>query len=350
MRRLAATIALLALTSAPAAAAPTSSATLEIAPVDGGPRTLVVRAPESSDGFGRPAWSRDGSTLSVIGEGRTMTRGDKQLLRYPAIGGAPETASPLVTGYTATLSPDGTTLAELTDEGTASGRGGMVLRDVATGAVRVTVPQWAEGDDLYESEPEVCWSTDGRRAAIEVAERRDGAVHVVDVPSGRTLLRRSTRLGGVASTRCFAPDGRRLLLRNGRRLVIVDAETGGARTLPSWGRFVESAVWSPDGGRIAIGSGGDLALVDPITGWGPSYAVGGTDGLAWSPDGRALAFRTGGGDDSTGDDGPQTLSVVQADRFDAPRALVSPRRDDLGPFAWSPDGARIAITTWRYRR
>ena len=325
--------------------------TLEIAPLDGGPRTLVDKARDWSNGYTGIAWAPDGASVFAIGEkpsGEYLV----PVLRRHSVA-APRTATvvdPIRTGFEATVSPGGTAITETSDQGFTSGRGGVLVRDVATGAVKARMPQIAEGDDLYESTPSVCWSRDGSRVAISAKQRGGQALRVFDVRSGAQLLwgRGLEPIGA----QCFSPDGTQLLVersfREDREAGILDVATSRFRGLPQWNRDVDDAAWSPDGTRIAVAGDSDVALIDPATGWGPSYPAAGEPiedfgALRWSPDGQWVAYLVSG-DEYDGND----LRILPVAPVGPPRVLVAPKRATVGPFAWSPDSTRIAFGTYTY--
>ena len=329
-------------------------ATLEMVPVDGGPRTLLDRHEEPSNGFTGVAWTPDASAVVAIGE---AGRHNDPILRRHVPDGS-RTASviaPLAGVIEASVAPDGATVTESFDHASWSRRGGVLVRDVATGAVRARVPQVAEGDDLYESPPAVCWSRDGSRVAILAEEHAGVRLRVIDTRTGAVLLR--TREAAPTGAECFGPGGTQLLVTRPGRSVesppqtgVLDVATGAFRRLPSWGRIIAGAAWSPDGALIAIGDDSDIAIVDAVTGWGPSYPAGTVDGdevrtLRWAPDGRSVAAVVASDED---EQNPDELVVLGVTPNGAPRVLVQARTAGIGTFAWAPDGRRIAFATARY--
>lgn len=142
-------------------------------------------------------------------------------------------------------------------------------------------------------------SPDGRYLAITGAV--DGAreapfdtTSLVDLTTGEV---RGFREGWPVA---WAPDGR-LLVRDGRTLTLVDVESGASRRLYTLSALFDDvlrAAFSPDGARLAIQRGDKLIAVDVATGRiDASVARAWTFHLAgpgaWAPDGRLAIWDAG---------------------------------------------------------
>ena len=332
---------------------------VEVVPAGGGAPARLALHHRASNGFGSPTWSSAGM-VDVLGEEPTARGLRPAVFRYPAGGGGESVVAQLV-GFDAVLAPDGATVADIVDTGMRYGRGGVVLRDVTTGTVRAALAQSAEGDELYETPPDVCWSRDGRRAAVVAQEGRSATVRVVDVSSGRVLLRLPARGSVDPGAECFAPNGERLVVTGvpggGSRQPaagIVDVATGSMHVLPAWGRSSpRAAAWSPDGDRLALELGDQIAIVDPATGWGPALPVSDEAALEgnseiselrWSPTSDALAYLVQRDEDVLHTHA--TLVTLPVRPAGPPHTLVRPRRADIMGLGSSPDGTHIAYSAW----
>jgi hypothetical protein len=147
--------------------------------------------------------------------------------------------------------------------------GGDGRGDTAAGgppAAPLVPPAWRPGDRRV-----LAYVTTGGRVVLLDADRR--AVAWIAVNRGRPRALAWSR------------DGRTLAVATSKVLVLLDAETGRARTLPV--RGVRALAWSPDG-RLALVSGHSVIAVDgsrPRTLFTTTAALA---GLAWSPNGRWL--------------------------------------------------------------
>ncbi len=152
----------------------------------------------------------------------------------------------------------------------------------------------------------------------------------------------------------LSPDGRHVAVgdhdTDDPDVAVVDLSTGETTTHPlPQGRSVVPLAWSSDGRTMALllssestnpYSGGrikgDVAVLDLADDTSAVMAVGGATAVAFSPDGSALAV------ERSGTDGRE-VAIVDADG-DGER-LVQVDGLLAGPYAWSPDGRLLAITT-----
>ena len=170
----------------------------------------------------------------------------------------------------------------------------------------------------------------------------------VDVAEGRA----GGETQGDPAPMLLSPDGRYVAVgdhdTDDPDVEIVDLTTGETEThrLPQ-GRSVISAAWSADGQSLAIllsseptnpYSGGRIkgrfGILDLASGTTEVMSERGVTAVAFSPDGSALAV------ERSGENGAE-IAIVDS----AGRRLVEADGLLAGPYAWSPDGRLLAITT-----
>ena len=343
MRRLLA--AVLALAAIPAAA---HAETLELVPAGGGPATTIADDGDRYlNGFWQLTWASDGGSLLAVAD-----RGDAStLLRLPAVGGTPTPVRRLG-GFENLPSPDGGRVAELHDSGFATRRGGVLVRDVATGRVTARLAQNLGGDELYEGGVGMTWSRDGSLLAVSAVEKSGPTLRIVEAATGRIVLRRRGAPG--LSTQSFTPAGDRLAFSAPRnRAAILDLATGVVRRVGK--RRADDVAWSPDGTRLALLEYDALSVVDPATGEGPTVPLStskeswdyGYGTLAWSPDGARIVYALSFELWSAGIRGSVMVADV-AQGLGTPRPLVPRRRGTMSELRWSPAGDLLAFTFRRY--
>ena len=206
------------------------------------------------------------------------------------------------------------------------------------------------------------WSPDGTRVAfvsdrhVTDAEKRTGnrpppGLYTMTA-DGTDIRRLATGLGVALQPPAWSPDGRSLAVTGwrsedeARGLYVVQADGRGIVRLAD---AVSGGSWSPDGTRLAFADaedagvalytiaadGTDTRRVTIIFGWQRWAEVADPGGpwihtIAWSPDGSKLLYSCRAGQ----------FCVVTLDGEPVGEApLIGDRA------AWSPDGARIAVTS-----
>jgi Tol biopolymer transport system component len=207
------------------------------------------------------------------------------------------------------------------------------------------------------------WSPDGTKLALFRGPRGgarmspDAALYVVGTDGSREVSLpgcgrpRWSSCGDLFESKpTWAPDGTRLIVQRGGRLLMIDVVRRRFRHLTHGCErgfcFDLNPAWSPDGSRIAFArtegprsrslfsiepDGSGLKRLTTFPGWW-------TGGPVWSPDGRRIAF------DSVSEAGPR-IHVMAADGSDKTLLASGPRfRGPSGPF-WSPDGTQLVYAS-----
>jgi WD40 repeat protein len=229
-------------------------------------------------------------------------------------------------------SPDGTRLA-------AGSADGLVrVWDAQSGELQNTLSGHA-GFSLVLS-----FSQDGTRL---YTDSNDYTIKEWDLSPGHELLTLPGRIGSAP----FSPDGTKLALTAADgSLSVVDSHTGDV--LLSWqahSDWIEDIAWGPDDKLIATSSGNDLLwgsrndhtakIWEAATGQllkelpGDEYL--GFSQVAWSPDSSRLVTASM----------ERGISLIW-DRSSGELIRTTPEQDLILALAYSPDGQKIAVTSY----
>ncbi|MDA0164030.1 hypothetical protein OM076_27405 [Solirubrobacter ginsenosidimutans] len=179
--------------------------------------------------------------------------------------------------------------------------------------------------------PRIGWSADGSRVAVLVGRQ----LRVLDTATGAVLVQRASE--GDLGEQAFSPDASALVFIDDDRAYRLDIATGQTADL---GREATDAAWSTTG-RIALSSEDGIVVPGEA---GVRAANGGFNAL-WSPDGKTLAFSTFVTHDACTE--PDDAIAV-ASPGAAPTLLVGPSAGTPYGRAWAPDG-RLAVDVVQQR-
>jgi len=277
------------------------------------------------------------------------------------------------------ISPDGSKVAWIDSapnkiEGEPPSRSIYIkdLHDGGAGAKRIVDPgSMAQG---------LAWSMDGRLAFLSDADSHGQMQLYVAEKPGRAKPRKIGEFRGYLEQPQWSPDGKSIALLEiegisrvpgpteatapatgviastvtEKRLAIVNAGTGAARTISPADMYVYEFDWSPDSKNLAYlaapGDGDDnwynaeLYAIDAESGavrqiFKPAMQVA---NVRWSPDGKTIAFIAGLMSDEgvTGGD----IYAIPAEGGGRPRDLTPDRKASPNWFRWSPSSKQIILT------
>jgi dipeptidyl aminopeptidase/acylaminoacyl peptidase len=155
----------------------------------------------------------------------------------------------------------------------------------------------------------------------------------------------------------LSPDGRRVAYTaeagGARQAFILDLRNGSTRQLTASEKAVSDPQWAPDGAHLAFVRDDAIWLIG-TDGSRPTVVAdhpAGDRAPRWAPDGRQIAFlsRRRGWSQVWMLEAPLPRRGRPPSRPVAPEArAITPAGTDIDDFAWSPDGARMALTAQRH--
>jgi RNA polymerase sigma factor (sigma-70 family) len=245
---------------------------------------LIRQVPGVAGGVNQVSFSPDRKIMASSGNGQELALWDtatgKEIRRIPLSLKQFQTPSNVV------YSPDGKLVAVEEGEGKA-----VWLYDPATGKQVCTV----ENMKTSAYPMLLAFSPNGR--ILAALDRK--AIHLAEVPSGRSLPSIVPPKERYAVAAAFSPDGRTLAapdisLFNGVRMILWEVATGKERlAFPKPPGQIGNVAFSSDGRLLAAGGSGNMVYVwDALTGElltrlkGHQGAI---NSLAFSPDGHRLA-------------------------------------------------------------
>jgi len=223
---------------------------LQIADADGYDSKTIL---ESRQPLMSPAWSPDGNRLAYVS---FEDRNSAIYIQDIRTGQREKVVSGVGINSSPAFSPDGGRLAVTRS---LEGNPDIYVVDIATRQQRRLTTHEA-------IDTEASWAPDGS-AIVFTSDRGGGPQIYMMSPGGGDAKRVTFNLGNYNSRASYSPDGKKLVMVNGGsgfRIVVLDLETGGSRTLTG-SSLDESPSFAPNGSMIIYatmgGRGTELAAV-----------------------------------------------------------------------------------------
>jgi dipeptidyl aminopeptidase/acylaminoacyl peptidase len=188
------------------------------------------------------------------------------------LAGVPHTTRRFACRSALALSPDGRTLAVVSDQGAGTYEAWTLPATGGTAQRAITVPEHAVRS--------LCWSASGELLAA--ADRGGTELHQLyvrhpDGPVAPVSVDPEGKVQRLLSWNAASPDGRRVAFSSNARaatdmdIVIADLDTGAERQLLTGAAWHVAGGWSPDGTQLAVmrvldNTNQELLIVDPSTG------------------------------------------------------------------------------------
>ena len=221
-------------------------------------------------------------------------------------------------------SPDGSHIAYVSFEKKNSA---VYIQDVVTGR-----RERIAANPGINSAP--AWSPDGRRMAMTLSMDGDPEIYVMDLATRN--LRRITNNRAIDTEPCFSPDGKRIVFTSDRgggpQIYQVDAAGGEARRLSFDGAYNARPRYSPDGNSLALVHGENsnyrIGLLDLKSGYLDILTAARLDEApSFAPNGSMIIYAT------TGRTGAELAAVSSDGRVKQRLAL---QEGEVQEPAWGP--------------